>query len=82
MLLEGDGFDFEDGSLPEGSLAWSSDLDGPLGAGRMLERTDLSGGRHTITLDVSDGLGKHASASITLNIGQPGATVYLPMIVR
>jgi hypothetical protein len=82
MLLEGDGFDLEDGSLPDGSLAWTSDLDGPLGSGRTLERNDLSEGKHLIILDVTDGSGKHASASITLNIGQPGGRVYLPMIMR
>ena len=65
----GDGFDLEDGSLPDGSLAWTSDLDGPLGSGRTLERNDLSEGKHLITLDVTDSQGKHATASITLNIG-------------
>jgi hypothetical protein len=82
VLFAGDGFDLEDGSLPEGSLTWSSDMDGPLGSGRTLERSDLSEGKHTITLDVSDSQGKHARASITLKIGPAGATVYLPTILR
>ena len=79
VLFAGDGFDLEDGSLPDGSLAWTSDLDGPLGSGRTLERNDLSQGKHLITLDVTDSQGKHATASITLNIG---TTVYLPLIMR
>ena len=82
ILFEGDGVDLEGGSLPDGSLAWTSDLDGPLGSGRTLERNDLSEGKHLIILDVTDGSGKHASASITLNISQSGGRVYLPMIMR
>ena len=42
--LVGLGFDPEDGLLPDASLVWSSDLDGPLGAGPTLD-VALSG-RH------------------------------------
>ena len=47
VMLVGDGFDLEDGSLPDGRLVWSSDRDGVLGTGRTLERADLSEGTHT-----------------------------------
>ena len=47
VMLVGDGFDLEDGSLPESRLVWTSNRDGYLGAGRTLERSNLSAGTHT-----------------------------------
>ncbi len=82
VMLVGDGFDLEDGSLADSSLTWTSDLDGPLGSGRTLERSNLREGKHTITLTVRDSQGNQATASIVLNIRRPRLTAYLPMIVR
>ena len=80
VLLVGDGFDLDDGSLPESRLVWTSNRDGLLGTGRTLELDDLSEGTHTITLTVGDSQGNQATASITLAVRGPA--VYLPMIVR
>jgi hypothetical protein len=82
VMLVGDGFDLEDGSLADSSLTWTSDLNGPLGSGRTLERSNLREGKHTITLTVRDSQGNQATDSIVLNIRRPRLTVYLPMIVR
>jgi hypothetical protein len=80
VMLVGDGFDLEDGSLPDARLVWSSDRDGMLGAGRTLERSNLSVGTHVITLTVADNQGNQATASITLAVRRPA--VYLPVILR
>jgi hypothetical protein len=80
VLLAGDGFDLEDGSLPDDRLVWSSDQDGALGSGRTVERNDLSEGTHHITLTVADSAGNQTTASITLTVRGPG--VYLPLVLR
>ena len=80
VLLIGDGFDPEDGSLPESRFIWTSDRDGILGTGRTVERADLSVGTHTLTLTVGDSQGNQATTSITLKVRRPA--VYLPVIVR
>ncbi len=80
VLFVGDGFDLEDGSLPDSRLVWSSDRDGDLGAGRTVERNNLSPGTHHITLTVGDSAGNQATAAITVAIG--GAAIYLPLILR
>ena len=82
VFLVGDGFDLEDGSLSEASLNWSSDRDGALGAGRTLERSNLSEGTHHITLVATDSQANQATASITLYIRQPSLGIYLPLIAR
>ena len=79
VLLVGDGFDLEDGSLPDSRLVWTSNRDGFLGTGRTVERVDLSRGMHTITLTVGDSQGNQAAASITLKIG---ISVYLPLMLK
>ena len=50
---------------PKAVSIWTSDRDGVLGAGRTLERSDLSEGTHTITLTAGDSQGNQATASIT-----------------
>ena len=45
--------DAQDGVLGDPALSWTSDLDGPIGVGRALDRT-LSVGTHTITLTATD----------------------------
>jgi hypothetical protein len=82
VLFEGDGFDPEDGSLPDDSLTWSSDRDGALGRGRTVECNDLSAGEHVITLAVSDSTGYGATAHITLYIRQPLQALYLPVLLK
>ena len=63
-FLSGSASDAEDGALPPESLAWSSDLDGPLGTGRELQLRDLSPGLHTLTLAATDRIGQTATAAI------------------
>lgn len=80
ITFEGSASDPEDGSLDDSVLQWSSDLDSPLGSGRLLQTTELTTGTHTITLRAVDSGGLSATASITVRVGiRP---VYLPLIRR
>jgi hypothetical protein len=79
--LIGYGYDPEEGELPDASLTWSSDLDGPLGTGTMLQGTMLSEGEHTLTLTAEDSEGHESSASVTVQVIE-GYKVYLPFARR
>jgi TonB family protein len=68
VTFAGTGTDPEDGSLSEGSMVWTSDLDGELGTGESLTTADLSIGVHTITLTVEDSHGSTNIYPITVPI--------------
>ena len=71
--------DPEDGLLDGNSLSWSSDLDGALGTGAELLLADLSFGRHTITVSVTDSAGHTVQASRVVLIGW---NLFLPVMTR
>lgn len=73
VTLEGYGQDFEDGTIPDGQLSWSSDLDGHLGTGHLLYPSLLSAGTHHISLAVTDSNGQTGTSSIVLTIGAESA---------
>ncbi|MFC1490110.1 hypothetical protein ACFL6K_02745 [Candidatus Latescibacterota bacterium] len=50
----GEGYDFEDGDLPDSAFSWHSNIDGELGIGKDLTIDRLSIGTHVITLSVID----------------------------
>jgi hypothetical protein len=64
VVLEGAGYDVEDGLLAGRSLDWRSSLDGELGNGGRLELNHLSPGTHVITLTVTDKSGRSGTARI------------------
>jgi len=64
--------DVEDGDLSN-AVSFSSDLDGPLGSGAVLVRSDLSPGLHRITAALSDSAGNAVSASTQLLVTEGGA---------
>jgi hypothetical protein len=70
VVLQGTGQDFEDGTLPELSLAWSSDRAGALGSGVSLPVDALEPGWHTITLTVVDSSGQRATSTQRVFIGE------------
>ncbi|MEO5813668.1 MAG: PKD domain-containing protein [Gemmatimonadaceae bacterium] len=62
----GAGNDQEDGALTGTSLIWTSNLDGLLGTGTSLAKSNLSVGSHVIMLTAKDAQG--ATATVTRNI--------------
>ena len=79
VAFEGYGEDFEEGTLTDEKLTWTSDRDGFLGNGRLVHSALLSAGTHQITLQVADAEGQTGSASITIVVSgdetQPGPTL-------
>jgi len=71
ILFSGSASDPEDGDLTY-SIAWTSDLDGSIGAGGTFS-TSLSDGAHTITAEATDSLGSVGSASVTITVGAPNS---------
>lgn len=68
VTFEGSATDPEQGPLPGTSLVWASSLDGQLGSGASLQRSDLSEGVHVVTLTATDALGATGSAAISITV--------------
>ncbi len=79
VFLQGLATDPEDGPLSGEALAWSSDVDGPLGEGTDVAVESLTPGPHRITLRATDGDGMVGSASVNIFVGY---RVYLPLVLR
>jgi hypothetical protein len=79
VLLEGYGDDLEDGPLADPALTWTSNKDGGLGAGGNLRVDRLSVGEHLLTLQVKDGDGNTAAASVTVVVGP---RLYFPVVSK
>jgi hypothetical protein len=67
LVLLGAGFDERGRSLADDTLVWSSDVDGELGTGPVLE-VSLSPGPHQITLRSRDDQGRVGSTSIEVDV--------------
>jgi hypothetical protein len=78
LLLQGYGYDLEDGTLRESHLSWMSTRDGDLATGT-LALVILSPGQHDVTLRVTDSDGNSDSASVSVYVGWK---VFLPSVLR
>lgn len=79
VVFQGGATDLEDGDLSEGSLEWSSDVQGELGIGTTLPITTLLPGPHVITLTARDSYGVTETATVNIFIGYG---IYLPAILK
>jgi PKD repeat protein len=70
VAFQGAAADEEDGALPAPSLRWVSSLDGTLGTGPSLSRTDLSVGTHEIRLIATDSDGLADTARVVIGVGE------------
>ena len=79
VVLRGSATDLEDGSIPEGKLVWSSDVQGQLDKGYEIAINTLTPGPHTLTLTAIDSDGSSGSVSVPVFIGYGN---YLPAVQR
>jgi len=81
VVLTGDAYDPEDGSLTGEALVWESDQDGLLGSDTslILATQNLTFGPHHITLRATDSDDMEGSASVNIFVGHQ---VYLPVILK
>ena len=77
VTFSGIATDPEDGTLTA-NLEWRSSLDGFLGSGGSVTRTDLADGAHTITASVRDSTGQTRSARIRITVGLPRVKIDAP----
>jgi hypothetical protein len=68
VILRGQAFDPEDGSLAGSSLAWRVDERGWVGAGDEVVAPRLSWGNHVVTLTATDSSGRTSSASVRIRV--------------
>jgi hypothetical protein len=79
VVLSGQAYDQQYNDLSEEALAWTSDQDGPLGAGEAVEATTLSPGWHTVTLTATDSQGMGGARSVRIFIGY---WAWLPLALK
>ncbi len=85
LVLQGNAFDWEDGPITNiEAYAWSSDRDGALGFGPWITLSNLSSGKHKITLTAydSDKTAGAASLYVTVKGKKPEANdkkLYIPV---
>jgi hypothetical protein len=72
VILEGAAVDYEDGTIADESLVWTSDRDGELGRGRSLWGLTLSQGVHRIALAATDRDGMTTSQTVRITVGEAG----------
>ena len=88
IAFEAETYDPEDGVPPDDHIQWSSDLDGALGTGALLQIDTLSVGTHTITLSVRDNQNTFTTTTFVIQIvpeeeeGDTVPDIYLPLITK
>ena len=78
VVLRGYGYDQDFNDLPPDALHWTSDQDGDLGTGEVLQ-VSLSPGWHTITLFAQDETGLTAQDTVRIYVGSVYQT-WMPII--
>ena len=80
--FSGTGLDAEDGAVTGESLTWASSLDGALGTGATVTRSDLSIGDHVVSLTAMDSEGAEGVAEVAITIvdGPPIVEILAPSV--
>ncbi len=81
IILQSYAFDYQDGSIPDSSLVWVSNLDGELGRGKVIKRT-FSLGEHIIALKATDSDGNTVEDQISIAVNPsavPIVTIETPL---
>ncbi len=83
IQFAGAGLDPEEGPLPDAALAWTSSIDGPIGGGASVTRSDLAAGAHVIWLIGTDSQGAVDTATVHIIVSTsnlpPVATILTPV---
>ncbi len=74
ILLEARTFDWEDQSVRDEGISWSSDRDGALGSGGWITAEALTIGTHVVTVTATDRDGMAATATTTITVTAEDAT--------
>jgi hypothetical protein len=82
LVLEGAGFDFEDGTLGDNNLTWSSPAIATVKGHLLILPNGLSVGQHTLTLTGVDSAGNSAQATANIEVKVTAQSVYLPLIIK
>ena len=84
--LIGQGYDPEDGVIPDGALEWwlNTETGGTmLGTGPMISVGPWAEGDYAISLGAMDSDGQFGGTFVTIHVGEkPGNTLYLPVVVK
>lgn len=72
VSFAGGGHSPDGGTCAFGEVIWRSNLEGMLGTGYQMVRSDLRPGKHRITLSLPGGGGGEESASVWITIGDEG----------
>ena len=68
VLLDGYGYDLEDGEIPPERLQWLDAAGQSLGQGTQLRLEGLSSGEHRLVLQAQDAAGQAAQAGVTITV--------------
>ena len=70
IIFTADGFDLEDGQLPDAAFTWSSNLNGSLGTGRSfsIKASTLQEATHVITLSARDSDNQVTTKTVSIRV--------------
>jgi len=81
VIIDGHGYDLEDGELPPTQLRWQDEAGQSLGQGPQLQLASLPGGEHRIVLLAQDSTGQTGQAEVTVTVeGEPLTGLVSPFL--
>ena len=80
IVFNGTGIDPEDGVLTNNSLVWFSDIYGMIGIGNEFNNSNLSVGKHNITLRVNDTLDQMNTSTVSIFIRSTQPDMFIDIL--